>query len=105
MALEDASNDGVRYFDCGVRCLIIGDEGGSIATGAGFHGTTDEDPTVHRRTKNFGVRHDMARDAHRVGKIRMVYVRTDQQQHAELFTKPLDVKIFRKHAKTDLNIV
>ena len=31
----------------------------------------------------------------------MVYVRTEDQQHVNLFTKPLEIQTFRKHAKTD----
>ena len=45
-ALEDANSDGIRYFGGGVHCLLRGGRGGSIfETGAGFHGTVDENPT------------------------------------------------------------
>ena len=37
-------------------------------------------------------------------KLRVVYIRTEDQ-HADLFTKPLDIQKFRKHAKTVLNVV
>ena len=33
------------------------------------------------------------------------YVRTEDPQHADLFTKTLDIQKFRKHAKRDLNLV
>ena len=59
---------------------------------------------VCRRTKIFGVRHDQVRDVCDAGKIRAVYVRTEDQ-HADLFTKPLDIQKSQKHAKTVLNVM
>ena len=42
--------------------------------------------------------HHLARDACDAGKVRVVYVRLEDQQ-ADLLTKPLDVKRFHGHAK------
>ena len=56
-----------------------------------------------RRTKPIDVKHHLVRDACDAGKVRM-YVRTDNQ-HADLFTKPLDIQKFHKHAKTVLNVL
>ena len=57
-----------------------------------------------RRTKYIDVKRHLVRDAYDAGKIRVVYVRTEDQ-HADLFTKPLDIQKFHKHAKTLLNVV
>ena len=54
-----------------------------------------------RRTKHIHVRHDLGRDTCNAGKFGVVYVRTEDQQHANLFTKPLDIQTFRKHANAD----
>ena len=53
------------------------------------------------RTKYIDVKHHLARDA---GKVKVVYVRTEDQ-HADLFTKSLDIHEFYKHTKTVLNVV
>ena len=55
-----------------------------------------------RRTKHVDVKHHLVRDACDAGKVRVVYVRSEDQ-HADLLTKPLDVKRFHRHAKTMLN--
>ena len=57
-----------------------------------------------RRTKHVYVKHHLVKDACDAGKVRVVYVRTEDQ-HADLFTKPLDIQKFHKHAKTVLNVV
>ena len=57
-----------------------------------------------RRTKHIDVNHHRVRDACDAGKIRVVYVRTEDQ-HADLFTKPLDIEKFHKLAKAVLNVV
>ena len=102
MALEDASSNGIRYFGGEVHCLIRGGRGGSsFETGSTeFHKIVDEDPTCSPwgRTKHNDVRHDLVRDACDAVKVRVVYVRTEDQ-HADLFTKPLDIHKFYKHAK------
>ena len=51
------------------------------------------------------VRHDLVRDACEAGKVRLVCVRTDDQQQADWFTKPLDIQKFCNHTKTDFNVV
>ena len=50
------------------------------------------------------MRHDLVRDTCDASKVRVVYVRTEDQ-HADLFTKPLDIEKFYKHAKTVLTVV
>ena len=55
-----------------------------------------------RRTKHIDVKHHLVRGACDAGKVRVVYVRSEDQ-HADLLTKPLDVKRFHRHAKTMLN--
>ena len=57
-----------------------------------------------RRTKHIDVKHHLVRDVSDAGKVRIVYVRT-ADQHADLFTKPLDMQKFYKHAKAVLNVV
>ena len=68
---------------------------------AEFNGTFDEDPTCSPcgRTRHIDLRHSLVRDACDAGKVRVVCVRTEDQ-HADLFTKPLDKQTFYKHAKT-----
>ena len=44
------------------------------------------------------------RDSCDAGKVGVVYVRTEDQ-HADSFTKPLDIQKFYKQAKTVLNVV
>ena len=60
---------------------------------------------VFRRTKNFGVRHDLVRGAREAGRVRVVYARTENQQLADSFTKPLDIQKYHMHAKTVLNVI
>ena len=57
-----------------------------------------------RRTKHADAKHHLVRDAYGAGKVRVVYVRT-KDQHANLFTQPLDMQKFHKHATTVLNVV
>ena len=57
-----------------------------------------------RSTKYIDVKHHLVRDACDAGKARVVYVRTENQ-HADLFTEPLDIQKFYKHVKTVLNVV
>ena len=57
-----------------------------------------------RRTKDINVKHHLVRDASDARKVRVVYVRSEDQ-HADLLTKPLDLQKFYKHAKFILNVV
>ena len=58
-----------------------------------------------RRSKHIDVKHHLVRDAAcDAGKVKVVCVRTEDQ-HADLFTKPLERQTFHKHAKTVLNVV
>ena len=57
-----------------------------------------------RRTKHIDVKHYLARDASDARKVRVAYVRSEDQ-HADLLTKPLGVQTFYKHAKFILNLV
>ena len=57
-----------------------------------------------RRTKHIDVKHHLVRDASDAQRVRVAYVRSEDQ-HVDLLTKPLDVKKFCKHAKFILNVV
>ena len=57
-----------------------------------------------RRTKHIDVKHHLVRDASDARKVRVAYVRSEDQ-HADLLTKPLDMQKFYKHAKFILNVV
>ena len=57
-----------------------------------------------RRTKHIDVKHHMGRDVSDARKVRVAYVRSEDQ-HADLLTKPLDMEKFYKHAKFILNVV
>ena len=57
-----------------------------------------------RRTKRIDVKHHLVRDASDARKVRVAYVRSEDQ-HAYLLTKPLDMQKFYKHAKFILNVV
>ena len=57
-----------------------------------------------RRTKQIDVKHHLVRDASDTRKVRVAYVRSEDQ-HADLLTKPLDMQKFYKHAKFILNVV
>ena len=59
---------------------------------------------ARRRTKYIDVKHHLVRDACDTWKVRVVYVRTEDQ-YADLFTKLLDIQKFHRHAKTVLNVV
>ena len=50
------------------------------------------------------MKHDPVTDACDAGEFRVLYVRTEIQ-HADLSTKPLDIQVAHKHAKTVLSIV
>ena len=57
-----------------------------------------------RKTKHIDVKHHLVRDASDARKVRVAYVRSEDQ-HADLFTKPLDMQKFYKHVKFILNEV
>ena len=57
-----------------------------------------------RRTKHIDVKHHLVRDASDARKVRVAYVRSEDQ-HADLLTKPLDMQKFYKHARFILNVV
>ncbi|CAM9488474.1 unnamed protein product [Ascophyllum nodosum] len=56
------------------------------------------------RTKHIDMKHHPVRDACEAGKVGVLYVRTEDQR-ADLFTKPLNMQKFYKHAKTVLHLV
>ena len=60
-------------------------------------------PGQHSRTKNIKVWHHFIRDHVGKGDINLKHVRTDKQL-ANIFTKPLDEKVFC-HLRSDLNII
>ena len=57
-----------------------------------------------RRTKHIDVKRYLVRDASDARKVRVAYVRSEDQ-HEDLLTKPLDMQKFYKHAKFVLNVV
>ena len=57
-----------------------------------------------RRTKHIDVKHHLVRDASDARKVRVAYVRSEDQ-HANLPTKPLDTQTFYKHENFILNVV
>uniref|UniRef100_A0A453P4C8 Reverse transcriptase Ty1/copia-type domain-containing protein n=1 Tax=Aegilops tauschii subsp. strangulata TaxID=200361 RepID=A0A453P4C8_AEGTS len=60
-------------------------------------------PVQHSRTKHIEVRHHFIRDHVAKGDIDLKHVRTDKQL-ADIFTKPLDEKVFC-HLRGELNII
>ena len=62
------------------------------------------DKHASRRTKHIDVKHHLVRDASDPRKVRVAYVRSEDQ-HADLLAKPLDMQTFYKHAKFILNVV
>ena len=57
-----------------------------------------------RRTKHDDVKHHLVREASDARKVRVAYVRSEDQ-HVDLLTKPLDMQTFYKHANFILNVV
>ena len=57
-----------------------------------------------RRTKNIDVKRHLVKKMCDAGKVRLVYVRTEDQ-HADVFIKSLDVQKFYKNTKTVLHVV
>ena len=60
-------------------------------------------PVQHSRTKHIEVRHHFIRDHVAKGDIDLKHVRTDKQL-ADIFTKPLDEKVFCR-LRGELNII
>ena len=60
-------------------------------------------PVQHSRTKHIEVRHHFIRDHVAKGDIDLKHVRTDKQL-ADIFTKPLDEKVFCR-LRGELNIM
>jgi hypothetical protein len=60
-------------------------------------------PMQHSRTKHIEVHHHFIRDHVEKGDIDLKHVRTDKQL-ADIFTKPLDEKVFC-HLRSELNII
>ena len=56
-----------------------------------------------RGTKHIDVKHHLVRDASDARKVRVAYVRSEDQ-HANLLTKPLGIHKFYKQAKTSSTI-
>ena len=50
------------------------------------------------------MKHHQVRDACDAGKVRVVYVRTENQ-HVDLFTKQLDIQTFHKDTEMVFNVV
>jgi hypothetical protein len=62
-----------------------------------------DNPVEHSRTKHIDIRYHFLRDHQQKGDIQIAYVST-KEQLADIFTKPLDEKTFRKH-RNELNIL
>ena len=60
-------------------------------------------PVQHSRTKHIQVRHHFIRDHVAKGDINLKHVRTNKQL-ADIFTKPLDEKVFC-YLRSELNII
>ena len=60
-------------------------------------------PVQHSRTKHIEVRHHFIRDHVAKGDIDLKHVHTEKQL-ADIFTKPLDEKVFC-HLRSELNII
>ena len=75
---------------------VFGDKEGAIKLAANKRASD--------RAKHIDVKPDLRRDACDAGKVRVMYVRMEDQ-HAYLFTRSLDIEKPHKHAKTDLNLV
>ena len=60
-------------------------------------------PVQHSRTKHIEVRHHFIRDHIAKGDINLKHVRTNKQL-ADIFTKPLDEKVFCR-LRSELNII
>ena len=75
---------------------VFKDNGGVIKLATNKHAS--------RRAKHIDVKHHLVRDASDARKVRVAYVRSEDQ-HADLLTKPLDTQKFYKHAKFILNVV
>ena len=76
--------------------IVFGDNEGAIKLATTKHAS--------RRIKHIDVKHHLVRDASDARKVRVAYVRSEDQ-HADLLTKPLDMQKFYKHAKFILNVV
>jgi hypothetical protein len=62
-----------------------------------------DNPFEHSRTKHIDIRHHFLRDHKQKGDIEVYYINTENQL-ADIFTKPLDEKIFcRLHS--ELNVL
>ena len=59
---------------------------------------------ARRRTKHIDVKHHLVRDAPDAQKVRVAYVKSEDQ-HTDLLNKPLDMQTFYKHAKFILKVV
>jgi hypothetical protein len=62
-----------------------------------------DNPVEHNRTKHIDIRYHFLRDHQQKGDIEIAYVSTHNQL-ADIFTKPLDEKIFSK-LRNELNII
>ena len=123
LALKDARSDTIGYLGGRVRCFIRSGKDvlflrqvqefmePSMKVGAvnvfednegAFKLATNKHAS--RRTKHIDVKHHLVRDASDARKVRVAYVRSEDQ-HADLLTKPLDMQKFYKHAKFILNVV
>jgi hypothetical protein len=60
-------------------------------------------PVQHSRTKHIEVHHHFIRDLVEKGDINLKHVRA-KKQLADIFTKPLDEKVFC-HLRSELNII
>ena len=62
-----------------------------------------DNPVEHNRTKHIDIRHQFLRDHQQKGDIEVLYINTENQL-ADIFTKPLDEKIFCR-LRSELNVL
>ena len=56
-----------------------------------------------KRTRHIDIKHYLIRDAVDEVKVRVTYVKTEDQ-HADVLTKPLDRRMFEKHMNALMNV-
>ena len=56
-----------------------------------------------KRTRHIDIKHYFIREAVNEGKVRITYVKTENQ-HADMLTKPLHRRMFEKHVNALMNV-
>ena len=74
---------------------IVEDNHGALKMASNRHSS--------KRTRHVAIKHYLIRDAVDEGKVRVTYVKTEDQ-HADVLTKPLDRRMFQKHVNALMNV-